>query len=162
PASMDSAAPATSAAAERTCSARVRLIAACCERTIHHADAPVHASRMAAMAMPIDAMIDSPRAKSSRLRPDNGETRRSVATDPPFTHFIVAPGSAWMIELYHNTGVALPDYRAVHPLQAHLAFSVEDVPAEHDRLLRAGASSEQAPHTTDSGDQFAMLRDPWG
>jgi uncharacterized glyoxalase superfamily protein PhnB len=48
------------------------------------------------------------------------------------------------------------------PLVLHLAFAVEDVKAEHRRLLAAGARPMGDVQVTPAGDEMAMLRDPWG
>ena len=65
-----------------------------------------------------------------------------------------------MIEVYHNPAAAVLDYASLNPLQLHLAFVSDDIDADRDRLLAAGASLVEQL-TTPTGDQVVMLRDPW-
>jgi glyoxylase I family protein len=44
----------------------------------------------------------------------------------------------------------------------HVAFQVDDVSTARERLLKAGATAEGEMTSNDAGDQFAMVRDPWG
>jgi len=81
---------------------------------------------------------------------------------PTFTHFLADSAGSVMIEIYNNPKVNVPDYAAMDPLVLHLAFSVEDVKAVRQRLIAAGATAEGDIIVTDSGDELAMLRDPWG
>lgn len=67
-----------------------------------------------------------------------------------------------LLEIYTNPKAAIPDYRTVHPLTIHLAFAVDDVRAQRDRLLAAGATIFEDVAATPAGDEMAMLRDPWG
>lgn len=67
-----------------------------------------------------------------------------------------------LIEIYKNPAVQVPDYRAMHPLQLHLAFVAENVKADRDRLVAAGATVAEDHSTNALRDEFVMLRDPWG
>lgn len=88
---------------------------------------------------------------------------RRASGEPPFAHFIQAPGSTVMMEIYHNPAAPVPAYSSLHPSAMHIAFWVDDVPAELSRLLAAGATREDVKvATTDAGDQFVIVRDPWG
>ena len=69
---------------------------------------------------------------------------------------------ASMLEIYRNPAAEVPDYRTRNPLELHIAFIADDVVAERQRLMDAGASPEGEVTTTPSGDRLAMLRDPWG
>jgi glyoxylase I family protein len=67
-----------------------------------------------------------------------------------------------MLELYRNPRLPVPDYGKMDPLLLHLAF-VSDAPkVDRDRLLEAGARVAEDFTTSQAGDQFVMLRDPWG
>jgi catechol 2,3-dioxygenase-like lactoylglutathione lyase family enzyme len=77
-------------------------------------------------------------------------------------HFIADARGKMMLEFYHNAEVKVPDYRAIDSLALHVAFSVEDVRATRERLMKAGAKAEGEPSANKDGDHFAMLRDPWG
>ena len=67
-----------------------------------------------------------------------------------------------LIEIYKGTGAPTPDYPAMHTAQLHLAFVSENLQADRDRLVAAGAKIVDDFFTTPAGDQLAMLRDPWG
>ncbi len=85
------------------------------------------------------------------------------AGDPPVSvRFIVDEGGRTMLELYRNQTAPLPDYRNMDPALLHVAFASEDIEADCDKLVAAGATVVAAPSTTATGDQLAMLRDPWG
>jgi catechol 2,3-dioxygenase-like lactoylglutathione lyase family enzyme len=81
--------------------------------------------------------------------------------EPPFIHFL-ADEQGSMIELYSNPAGAIPDYASMNPFTLHLAFGVDDIAAEHQRLLEAGATAEGAIAPTPTGDLLVFLRDPWG
>jgi uncharacterized glyoxalase superfamily protein PhnB len=44
----------------------------------------------------------------------------------------------------------------------HLAFISEDMQADRNRLLAAGATAVGDIAVTPAGDHLAMVRDPWG
>ena len=66
-----------------------------------------------------------------------------------------------LFEIYHNPVVAVPDYKTIDVLQLHLAFLSENLPADRDRLVKAGARLVDDVSTTPAGDEIMMLRDPW-
>src|SRR5207244_5255872 len=78
------------------------------------------------------------------------------------THFVADGAGRVVLELYRQTKAPVPDYFAMDPMVLHIAFVVKDVAAERQRLLAAGAHGVNEVAVTDSGDQLAMLRDPWG
>jgi len=84
------------------------------------------------------------------------------AGPPTHTQFLADASGQMMIEIYRNPKASVPDYRKIDPLILHLAFMVDDVSATHSRLLQAGCTTEGEITVTDSGDELAMLRDPWG
>jgi predicted enzyme related to lactoylglutathione lyase len=67
-----------------------------------------------------------------------------------------------LIEIYKGAGAPTPDYPAMHPAQLHLAFVSENLKADRDRLVAAGAKIVDDFFTSPAGDQLVMLRDPWG
>lgn len=81
---------------------------------------------------------------------------------PPHTHFLADAAGRVVIEIYHNPRAPVIDYRALDPLQLHLAFTVADPVAARDRLLAAGATVADDLQTLPNGDRLVMLRDPWG
>lgn len=79
----------------------------------------------------------------------------------PFIHF-VADASGSMLELYHNPDGEIPNYAKMSPYTLHLAFAVETIETERDRLVSAGASIVNEIETTPAGDTLLFMRDPWG
>jgi uncharacterized glyoxalase superfamily protein PhnB len=67
-----------------------------------------------------------------------------------------------LIEIYESTSAPTPDYPAMHPAQLHLAFVSENVKADRDRLVAAGAKIAEDFFNNAAGDELVMLRDPWG
>ena len=67
-----------------------------------------------------------------------------------------------IFELYTNPTAEIPDYWKMHPMTMHLAFRVSDVPAAVEKLTEAGATIFSDHEAAASGDEMAMLRDPWG
>ncbi len=88
-----------------------------------------------------------------------GIRRRS---DEPAVVRFVADGSGSVLwELYHSAKAPVPDYGRMDPAVLHIAVLSADLPADVVRLVAAGATLVSGPETI-RGDQFAMLRDPWG
>ena len=54
-----------------------------------------------------------------------------------------------------------PDYSAMNAMTLHIAFVSEDVKADAERLVAAGAKIEQLKIDTPEF-HMAILRDPWG
>ena len=77
-------------------------------------------------------------------------------------HFLVDDAECVVLEIYNNHDFEVPDYRKMPPAVMHVAFLSEDCSVDFSRLLDAGATVVDEPATTELGDQFAMLRDPWG
>ena len=81
-----------------------------------------------------------------------------------------APGSAFIIddsgimglEIYRTGETpAAPDYKAMNSMTMHIAFVSEDVKADVDRLVAAGATLETLK-IDNPAFHMAILRDPWG
>ena len=81
---------------------------------------------------------------------------------PAHARFLADATGRVLLEIYNNPKVKVPDYAKTDPLIIHLAFCVEDVKAECERLVRAGATVQSGFSRLDNGDEMAMLRDPWG
>jgi len=89
--------------------------------------------------------------------------RIALAGEPPVSvRFLADSAGHVMIEIYNNPAVEVSDYSAVDPLVLHLAFCSDDVEGDYKRLLGAGATSASEPRATETGDEIAILRDPWG
>jgi glyoxylase I family protein len=84
------------------------------------------------------------------------------AGPPTHTRFLADTSGQMMIEIYRHPKASVPDYRQIDPLILHLAFTADDVRTTRARLLQAGCTAEGEMTITDSGDELAMLRDPWG
>jgi glyoxylase I family protein len=84
------------------------------------------------------------------------------AGGPGNTHFLADEAGHVVFELYNNPSAPQPDYASMHPLMMHVALVVDDMAVAYQRLLAAGATSCSPPETAASGDQFAMVRDPFG
>ena len=80
---------------------------------------------------------------------------------PGNARFLADDEGRSVLEIYAGT-LPLPPYASMDPLVLHVAFAPDDVGATRARLIAAGATPEGEVVVTPSGDQFAMLRDPWG
>ncbi len=81
--------------------------------------------------------------------------------DAPFTRFLADETGRVVWEFYANPSATIPDYGSMHPLEYHLAFAVENVDAEHERLVAAGARFVEEVNP-EEGTRLVMLRDPFG
>ena len=91
-----------------------------------------------------------------------GFTVKRASDDPLPVRFLADATGEVMLEIYNNPQVKTPDYASMDPLLLHIAFCCDDVPATANRLVVAGATLVSGPEFTASGDELAMLRDPWG
>ncbi len=74
--------------------------------------------------------------------------------------FIVDSTGQTALEFYNNPDAPVPDYESLSPLAMHIAFLSDDVDADADRLVAAGARLLEKVHRP--GFDMAMLRDPFG
>ncbi len=81
---------------------------------------------------------------------------------PSRGRFLKDSSGSVMLEVYKNPQVPVPDYTGMSPLLLHLAFISAAPAADRGRLLKAGATLAEDLSTSPTGDQFVMLRDPWG
>ncbi len=80
---------------------------------------------------------------------------------PSHTHFLADSTGSTVLEI--QTGaLPAPDYASLDPTLLHVALATDDVAATRRRLLAAGATAVGEITTAASGDELAMLRDPWG
>ena len=108
----------------------------------------------------IGIQVDDPVAFSDWYCKNLGFTLIRKLNNEADAHFISAGNT--MLEVYANNTVTTPDYAAMSPLLLHLAFKSEDVDADHDRLIAAGATEFEPKGSTPAGDELWMMRDPWG
>jgi glyoxylase I family protein len=88
------------------------------------------------------------------------QVRRSSGA-PGYAHFLADASGSVMIEIYNNPRVRTPDYASIDPLIVHLAFVSDDLKADRDRLVAAGATVVDDYFVNPAGDELLMLRDPW-
>jgi catechol 2,3-dioxygenase-like lactoylglutathione lyase family enzyme len=81
--------------------------------------------------------------------------------DPSQIHFLADAAGRAVIEIYRNTGDAVPDYPAMNPIRFHIAFASADPDASRAALVAAGATFVEERALPD-GSRLLMLRDPWG
>jgi len=91
-----------------------------------------------------------------------GFTVRRAGGAPAHTHFIADASGSVLLEIYNNPRMRTPDYASMDPLLLHLAFESDDIEADRDRLLAAGATLVDDVTTIPTGDRVLMMRDPWG
>ncbi len=82
--------------------------------------------------------------------------------EPSFGRFLLDNSGAVMLEIYRNPKVPVPDYPRLDPLLLHVALLSENLAADRDRLVKAGATVAEDLSSSPAGDQFLMMRDPWG
>ena len=76
--------------------------------------------------------------------------------------FILDDTGVMGIEVYRTGETpAAPDYKAMNAMTFHIALVSEDVQADVDRLVKAGATLEQLK-VENPAFHMALLRDPWG
>lgn len=82
--------------------------------------------------------------------------------EAPFIHFLSDDGDETLLEIYANPAGEFPDYANMSIFTFHIAFAVDDIQAEIDRLLAAGAMPSGEILTMGNGDRLGFVRDPWG
>jgi glyoxylase I family protein len=110
----------------------------------------------------LGVQVANPAAMADWYIENLGFTCRRSGDAPVSVRFIADESGRVMLEVYSNPSVPIPDYASMDPLLLHLAFVCEDVPETAERLMKAGASLVSGPQTIATGDELAMLRDPWG
>lgn len=76
--------------------------------------------------------------------------------------FIMDDTGVTGLEVYRTGETpAAPDYAAMNSMTFHVAFVSDDVKADVDRLVAAGAKLEQLKLDSPAF-HMAILRDPWG
>lgn len=106
--------------------------------------------------------VTEPQKMALWYRDQLGFTIERAGEKPPYAHFLTDETGGMMIEIYHNTACAVPDYSTQDPLLLHLALVSGNVQADVERLTAAGATIADPVKTTPAGDTLCMLRDPWG
>ena len=81
---------------------------------------------------------------------------------PAHGHFLADSAGSTVIEIYHNSSAAVPDYAAMALPTLHVAFLCDDPLAMREKLISAGASPLGETIRNDSGDVITEVRDPFG
>ena len=80
----------------------------------------------------------------------------------PGSAFILDDSGIMGLEIYRTGETpAAPEYAKLNAMTLHVAFVSEDVKADAERLVAAGAALETLKND-DPAFQMAILRDPWG
>jgi len=82
--------------------------------------------------------------------------------EPPWAHFLADDSGTVMLEIYGNTDFPVGATETSPPAALHFAFVSANVPADAERLVKAGATMIGEIDEMANGDVLAMLRDPWG
>jgi len=84
------------------------------------------------------------------------------AGPPTHMRFLADATGRVVLEIYNNPQAPTPDYPNTDPRSLHIAFAVNDIAGERQRLIAAGAAPFDEITKTPAGDLVVMLRDPWG
>ncbi|MBM4155588.1 MAG: VOC family protein [Lentisphaerae bacterium] len=106
--------------------------------------------------------VADPAAAAAWYEKNLGFTVRRAGGAPAHVRFIADASGSVMLEIYNNPRMRTPDYASMDPLLLHLAFESDDIEADRDRLLAAGATLVEDVTTIPTGDRVLMMRDPWG
>ncbi len=80
----------------------------------------------------------------------------------PKSAFIIDDSGTMGLEFYRTGETpAAPEYGAMNAMTLHVAFLSEDVKADAERLVAAGAKLEKLS-LDNPAFHMAILRDPWG
>ena len=80
----------------------------------------------------------------------------------PKSGFIMDDSGTIGLEIYRTGETpAAPNYAAMNAMTLHIAFASDDVKADVDRLVAAGAKVEQLK-LDNPNFHMAIVRDPWG
>ncbi|MDA0745901.1 MAG: VOC family protein [bacterium] len=107
-------------------------------------------------------LVDDPVAMSKWYCEHLGMKVVRYGGPPTHMTFLQDSSGKTMFEIYTKDDLETPDYASMHVSVLHLAFCADDVKAERQRLIDAGATPAQDVFTTPAGDEMTMVRDPWG
>lgn len=107
--------------------------------------------------------VENPGAVAAWYCKHLGFTIKRHVDNEAQAYFLADASDRVMIEIYHNTRAPVFDYKALDPLQLHLAFTCDDIPGTVQRLTEAGATMvEEIGDGSPDTDHIAMMRDPFG
>lgn len=107
--------------------------------------------------------VDDPHKVADWYVNHMGFTIKRSAHEPVPVVFMADGSDRIMLEIYNNPKASILDYANLDPLQLHLAFTSQDIPADMHRLIAAGCTfvQEIGDGSSDT-DHIIMLRDPFG
>jgi uncharacterized glyoxalase superfamily protein PhnB len=76
--------------------------------------------------------------------------------------FLADSSGRMVFELFSRTDVPYFNAESTHSLSMHIAYECDDVEAETEKLLQAGATEDIPLAVAPEGDKLVMLRDPFG
>ena len=76
--------------------------------------------------------------------------------------FLVDSEDDGMLEIYNNPAEPVPNYAERTAVEMHIAFWSDDVDADFERMLAAGATAILPPQQLTPTIKHTMIRDPWG
>jgi glyoxylase I family protein len=106
--------------------------------------------------------VEDPVAMAKWYRRNLGMKIIRSGPAPGNARFISDTEENVLLEIYNNPPDEVPDYASMNPLLFHIAFMVDDVREICRKLVSAGAVIDNDITKTPDGDEFAVLRDPWG
>lgn len=81
---------------------------------------------------------------------------------PTYGMFIADQDANMMLELYQNKDYPVINYDSVSHMSIHLAFMVDNMEAEKEKVLSSGGKVVEDITKTPAGDFVLMMRNPWG
>jgi len=103
--------------------------------------------------------VPEPAAMSKWYAENLGMRIVMESNESPYMHFI-SDDAGSMLELYNNPAAPMPDYPNMNAFNFHIAFASDNIEADRDRLVAAGATAGEIT-STPRGDKLLFLRDPW-
>ncbi len=136
------------------------LVAGCSEMNVGSTENTVRKNRIRLEHVAIN--VEDPVSMAKWYGQNLGMKLVRKGSPPVNMHFISDAGGNMMLEIYHNPPDTVPDYSSMNPLLLHISFMVDNVKDIREKLIAAGANAVGEITITSSGDELAMLRDPWG
>jgi catechol 2,3-dioxygenase-like lactoylglutathione lyase family enzyme len=109
----------------------------------------------------IALLVSDPAAMARWYEQSLGMRVVRSSDEPSPVRFLADGEGESILELYTG-GLPTPGYASMDPRLLHVAFATDDVPGTRAWLIAAGATPVGEVTLSPAGDEFAMLRDPWG
>ena len=102
------------------------------------------------------------RAKAKWFVDNMGLKIMRQAGEPNYGTFVADQGENMMFELFQFPEYPVIDFSKIDPMSIHIAFTVNNIEAAKEKLLKGGATVYQDINTIPSGDKILIMRDPQG